>query len=123
MEEMEEQEILVDGNEPLQRFIQLICDLNHQTVEILKTGNVELLYAMNDTIEEMYNIQNGNPAPEYAEIDEEAQMIYKNFNAIITMINSNEKDELDEATSTAVKMFLRNIFEANVGIVRAYGLA
>ena len=123
MEEMEEQEILVDGNEPLQRFIQLICDLNHQTVEILKTGNVELLYAMNDTIEEMYNIQNGNPAPEYAEIDEEAQMIYKNFNAIITMINSNEKDELDEATSNAVKMFLRNIFEANVGIVRAYGLA
>ena len=123
MEEMEEQEILVDGNEPLQRFIQLICDLNHQTVEILKTGNVELLYAMNDTIEEMYNIQNVNPAPEYADIDEEAQMIYKNFNAIITMINSNEKDELDEATSNAVKMFLRNIFEANVGIVRAYGLA
>ena len=123
MEEMEEQEILVEGNEQLQRFIQLICDLNHQTVEILKTGNVELLYAMNDTIEEMYNIQNGNPAPEYAEIDEESQMIYKNFNAIITMINSNEKDELDEATSNAVKMFLRNIFEANVGIVKAYGLA
>ncbi|MBO4939705.1 MAG: hypothetical protein J6D30_01570 [Clostridia bacterium] len=123
MEEMEEQEILVEGNEPLQRFIQLICDLNHQTVEILKTGNIELLYAMNDTIEEMYNIQNGNPAPEYAEIDEQSQMIYKNFNAIITMINSNEKDELDEATSNAVKMFLRNIFEANVGIVKAYGLA
>ena len=123
MEEMEEQEILVEGNEPLQRFIQLICDLNHQTVEILKTGNIELLYAMNDTIEEMYNIQNGNPAPEYAEIDELSQMIYKNFNAIITMINSNEKDELDEATSNAVKMFLRNIFEANVGIVKAYGLA
>ena len=123
MEEMEEQEILVEGNEPLQRFIQLICDLNHQTVEILKTGNIELLYAMNDTIEEMYNIQNGNPAPEYAEIDEQSQMIYKNFNAIITRINSNEKDELDEATSNAVKMFLRNIFEANVGIVKAYGLA
>lgn len=117
------EEIRVDGNEKLQRFLQVICDLNHQTVEMLKTGNVELLYEMNDTIEEMYRIQNGNPAPEYAEIDEEAQIIYKNFNAIIAMIKSNEKDALDEATSNAVRVFLRNIFEANVGIVKAYGLA
>ena len=113
----------LEGNEKLQRFIRLLADLNHETVEMIRSGNMELLYAMNDTIEEMYNIQNGNPAPEYAEIDEQSQMIYKNFNAIITMINSNEKDELDEATSNAVKMFLRNIFEANVGIVKAYGLA
>lgn len=122
-DECKEEEIRLDGNENLQRFIQVICDLNHQTVEMLKTGNVELLYEMNDTIEEMYRIQNGNPALEYTAIDEEAQIIYKNFNAIIAMIKSNEKDELDEATSNAVRVFLRNIFEANVGIVKAYGLA
>ena len=118
-----EEEILLEGNEKLQRFIQVICDLNHQTVEILKTGNIEILYAMNDTIEEMYAIQHGNDAIEYKAIDEEAQVIYKNFNAIIAMINSNEKEELDEATSLAVKKFLHNIFEANVCIVKAYGLA
>ena len=120
---MEEKEIQLEGNERLQRFIQLICDLNHQTVEMLKTGNTQLLYEMNDTIEEMYSIQNDAKEDEYTVIDEECQMIYKNFNAIITMISSNEEGTLDEATSNAVKTFLRNIFEANVCIVRTYGLA
>ena len=41
----------LEGNEKLQRFIQLLCDLNHQTVEVLKTGNAEILFAMNDTVE------------------------------------------------------------------------
>lgn len=113
----------LEGNEKLQRFIQLLCDLNHEAVEILKTGNTEVLYAMNDTIEEMYSIQNGNEAEEYKAIDEDAQCIYKNFNAIITMIGSNEKDKPDVVTSEAVKKFLHNIFDANVRIVHAYGLA
>ena len=113
----------LEGNEKLQRFIQLLCDLNHEAVEILKTGNTEVLYAMNDTIEEMYSIQNGNEAEEYKAIDEDAQCIYKNFNAIITMIGSNEKDKPDAVTSEAVKKFLHNIFDANVRIVHAYGLA
>lgn len=120
---MEEKEIQLEGNEKLQRFIQLVCDLNHQTVDVLKTGNTQVLFAMNDTIEEMYSIQNAASEDEYTEIDAECQIIYKNFNAIITMISSNEDEKLDAATSNAVKIFLKNIFEANVGIVRAYGLA
>ena len=115
--------IELENNEKLQRFVQLICDLNHETVEMLKTGNIELLYDMNDTIEEMFSIQGNAKEEEYVEIDEDCQIIYKNFNAIITMIKSNEKDGLDEATSLAVKKFLHNIFDANVRIVRAYGLA
>lgn len=113
----------VEGNEKLQRFIQLLCELNHQTVEMLKTGNTEHLFAMNDTIEEMYAIQHGNKEEVYTAIEDDAQVIYKNFNAIIAMINSNESDVLDQATSDAVKVFLYNIFEANVNIVRMYGLA
>ena len=120
---MEEKVIEVEGNERLQRFIQLLCDLNQQTVEMLKTGNTEYLYAMNDTIEEMYTIQHDAKEAEYTEIDDHAQVIYKNFNAIITMINSNENGVLDKETSNAVRVFLRNIFEANVNIIRAYGLA
>ena len=120
-EELEETEVAVD--EKLNRFIQLLAALNQQTVEILKTGNVQLLYAMNETIEGMYAIQHENPAEEYTIIEEECQVIYKNFNAIITMLNSNEKDALDEVTSEAVRTFLHNIFEANVCIVRIYGLA
>lgn len=116
-------EIQLENNEKLQRFLQLICDLNHESVEILQSGNTELLYAMNDTIEEMYSIQHENEAPEYTEIDENCQAIYKNFNAIITMISSNEKESLDNVTAEAVRKFLRNIFDANVRIIRAYGLA
>ncbi len=109
--------------EKLQRFIQLLCDLNHEAVEMLKTGNTELLFKMNDTVEEMYNIQHFAEDEVYTAIEEDAQIIYKNFNAIITMIQSNEENVLDEATTEAVKKFLHNIFDANVRIVHAYGLA
>lgn len=113
----------LEGNEKLQRFIALLCDLNHQVVEILKTGNSDVLYAMNDTVEEMYSIQHGGKEEAYTAIDEDAQVIYKNFNAVVTMIKSNENAWNDRTTSEAVKKFLQNIFDANVRIVLAYGLA
>ena len=113
----------LEGNVKLQRFIELLCDLNHQCADFLKSGDAEILYAMNDTVEEMYSIQHEGKEDAYTAIEEDAQCIYKNFNAIITMINSNENGRLDQATSDAVKVFLHNIFEANVNIVRTYGLA
>ncbi len=113
----------LEGNEKLQRFIQLLAALNQQSVEMIKTGNMQILYAMNDTIEEMHAIQSVGEEEAYTAIEEDAQIIYKNFNAMVTMIQSNEKEELDEATSNAVKKFLYNIFDANVRIVLAYGLA
>ena len=51
------------------------------------------------------------------------QIIYQNFNAAVAMIKSNEKVFADKATSEAVKKFVKNIFDANVRIVYAYGLA
>ncbi len=113
----------LEGNEKLQRFIQLLAELNQQSVEMIKTGNMQLLYAMNDTVEEMHSIQSTGTEEAYTAIEEDAQIIYKNFNAMVTMIQSNEKEEPDEATSNAVKNFLYNIFDANVRIVLAYGLA
>ena len=113
----------LEGNVQLQRFIQLLCDLNHQTVEMLQTGDSQILYAMNDTVEEMYAIQHEGTEDAYTAIEEDAQIIYKNFNALVTMIHSNEKEIMDEATNEAVKKFLHNIFDANVRIVIAYGLA
>lgn len=113
----------LEGNEKLQRFIQLLADLNHQSVEMIKTGNMELLYSMNDTVEEMYSIQHEGTEDAYTAIEEDAQIIYKNFNAMITMVQSNENEKLDTATVNALKKFLHNIFDANVRIVIAYGLA
>ena len=113
----------LEGNVKLQRFIHLLADLNHETVEMIRSGNMELLYAMNETIEEMYSIQHEGTEDAYTAIEEDAQAIYKNFNAMVTMIRSNEQEKLDAATNAAVKKFLHNIFEANVRIVIAYGLA
>ncbi len=107
----------------LQRFIELLAALNHQTVEMIKTGNTAHLTAMNDTVEEMYSIQHGQEDEVFTAIEEDMQIICKNFNAIVTMIKSNDGEKMDGATSLAVKKFLHNIFDADVRIVYAYGLA
>ncbi len=113
----------LEGNERLQRFIALLAELNHQTVDILRTGNTRVLLDMNDTIEEMYAIQRVGTEDAYTAIDEDMQCICKNFDAITTMMQSNEGTRPDDATSVAVKKFLKNIFDANVRIIYAYGLA
>jgi hypothetical protein len=111
------------GNEKLQRFIQLLSDLNHETVAALRTGDTQVLRQMNATVEEMHSIQSVGTEDAYTAIEEDMQVIYKNFNAIATMMNTNESIFVDNATSVAVKKFLHNIFEATVRIVQAYGLA
>ncbi len=113
----------LENNPQLQRFIALLADLNHQTVEMIKTGDTAGLPAMNGTVEEMYSIQHGQTEEVYTAIEEDMQIICKNFNAIVAMINSNEKGKIDDATSVAVKKFLHNVFDATVRIVYAYGLA
>ncbi len=115
--------IELECNEKLQRFIELLAALNHQTVEIIKTGNSEILLAMNDTVEEMHAIVQGETDEVYTAIDEDMQIIFKNFNAIVAMVQSSEGENADAVTSAAVKKFLHNIFDANVRIVYAYGLA
>ena len=111
------------GNVKLQRFIELLSILNHQVVAVLKTGEVKTLLEMNDTVEEMHAIQSVGKEEAFTAIDEDMKIICKNFNAVVTMVQSNEKAFLDQTTSMAVKKFLHNIFDANVRIVYAYGLA
>ena len=41
------------GNVKLQRFIELLAMLNHQTVDAIKSGRTPVLEKMNATIEEM----------------------------------------------------------------------
>ena len=113
----------LEGNETLQNFIALLCDLNHQAAELLKTGNTEILSDMNDTVEKMCEIQHNGTEDAYTAIEEDAQIIYKNFNAAVTMLKSFEGNKIDKTTSEAVRIFVRNIFDANVRIVLAYGLA
>lgn len=110
------------GNEKLQRFIALLSDLNHECAEVFDSGKIEILHKMNGTIRDMYQIQHGGEEEAYTAIEEDAQAIYKNFNAIVAMLKSNENGTFDKATNNAVKTFLHNIFDANLRILTAYGL-
>ena len=111
----------LQNNEKLQRFIALLASLNQQIVSILKTGDSAILVQMNDTVEEMHEIQSNGKEDTYTAIEEEMQIICKNFNAVVAIVKSD--DEPDEASALAVKKFLHNMFEATVQIVYAYGLA
>ena len=113
----------LEGNLPLQRFITLLAQLNNQAAAILKSGNVSVLPAMNDTVEEMRAIQSKGTEDAFTAIEEDMQIICKNFNATAAMINSNEKGMVDAATVGAVIKFVHNIFDATVRIIYAYGLA
>ena len=113
----------LEGNEKLQRFIALLCNLNHEAKDFLTTGDTAILQKMNDTVEEMHAIQHGGTEEAYTAIEEDAQIIYKNFNAAVTMLKSCESEKPDKTTGEAVRIFVRNIFDANVRIVLAYGLA
>ena len=112
----------LEGNVKLQRFIELLADLNHQSVEMIKTGNTAILTQMNGTVEEMRSIQSVGEEDAYTAIEEDMQMILQNFNAIVAMLKSNESETPDVSTATAVKKFVHNIFEATVSIVVKYGL-
>ena len=86
------------GNVKLQRFIELLAQLNHQTVDAIRSGRTAVLEKMNATIEEMYEIQQNGEEDAYTAIEEDAQAIYKNFDAIGVMMNSNEGKTADFAT-------------------------
>ena len=111
----------VEGNVKLQRFIELLAALNNLSASVLKTGNIEFLYDMNDVVEEMYNIQSVGEEDAYTAIDVEMDGIVKNFNASVVMMQSSE-GKADATTVTAVKKFVKNIFDATVKIITAYGL-
>ena len=112
----------LENNEKLQRFIELLATLNGQIVSLLKTGDAALLVEMNDVVEEMHDIQSKGEEDAYTAIEEDMQIICKNFNAVVLLVQSEEEDTDDKA-SVAVKKFLHNMFEATVRIIYAYGLA
>ena len=111
------------GNVKLQRFIELLAKLNVGSAEFLQKGNTELLHTLRDVVEEMYQIQHVGKEDAYTAIEQDAQIIYQNFNAAATMLNSVETERADAVTANAVKKFIRNVFDATVRIIIAYGLA
>ncbi len=113
----------LEGNAPLQRFIELLSTLNHQSVDMLKTGDTNILFAMHKTVEEMYAIQQKGKEDAFTAIEDDMQIIRENYSVAVAMVESNENGRFDMATGVAVKKFIHNVFDATVRIVMLYGLA
>ena len=80
VQEVEEtQANLAESEKVLERFLEVLSEMNQQTVEMLQTGDLSTLYDMNDTVEEFCRIQMGNKENFYQGIQVEAQIIYENF--------------------------------------------
>ena len=107
----------------LENFIELLAELNGEAMYMLETGDLSRLYDMNDTVEGIYAIQSASEDELYAGIKEEAGDIYQNFNALVMLVQKIGDGEWNEEASALAQLYLSNILEANVAIVKAYGLA
>ena len=107
----------------LENFIELLAELNGEAMYMLETGDLSRLYDMNDTVEGIYAIQSANEDELYAGIKEEAGDIYQNFNALVMLVQKIGDGEWTEEASALAQLYLSNILEANVAIVKAYCLA
>lgn len=110
------------GNETLQKFIGILSDVNHLSAAALETGRIDGLKKLNQAVLQMYKIQHFGKEEAYTAIEDDAQVIYQNSDAIVKMLKSSEDPQKDGAAANAVRMFLRAIFDANVRILSAYGL-
>lgn len=107
----------------LERFIELLAELNGEAIYMLETGDLSRLYDMNDTVEGIYAIQSTNKDELYVGIKEPAADIYQNFNALVMLVQKMGDGEWTEEASALAQLYLSNILEANVAIVKVYGLA
>lgn len=117
---MDEQQL----EERLQKFISALGSLGSLLSSIFKNGNMDIrvLEKMNTCIEQMSQAEQGADAEEFNVVREDCKTIYYNFNAIVSMIESQESRFMDNVTMKAVNVFLKNINTAVVNIATAYGL-
>ncbi|MBQ7323885.1 MAG: hypothetical protein IJW96_04910 [Clostridia bacterium] len=115
-------ENLVQAEKTLERFIELLADINRQTMDMLKTGDLSTLYEMNDTVEEFCRIQKGNKENFYQGIEVEAQIIYTNFDQLVTLTNRVKQGKWTKKQSAVVLDCLENILAADITILKRYGL-
>ena len=123
VQEVEEtQANLAESEKVLERFLEVLSEMNQQTVEMLQTGDLSTLYDMNDTVEEFCRIQMGNKENFYQGIQVEAQIIYENFDKMVNLVNRVKQGKWTKTQSATVYDCLQNILAANITILKRYGL-
>ena len=123
VQEVEEtQANLAESEKVLERFLEVLSEMNQQTVEMLQTGDLSTLYDMNDTVEEFCRIQMGNKENFYQGIQVEAQIIYENFDKMVNLVNRVKQGKWTKNQSATVYDCLQNLLAANITILKRYGL-
>lgn len=111
-----------EQNEQLVKFVDLLAQINVELADIFRRGDVSVFSDMNKTVKEMYRIQHGSEDDAFRTIDPDCEVIYRNFDMIVSVLRTTENGEIDKGAQTALNKFLHNINEAVVNIVTLFGL-
>lgn len=103
-------------------FVEQLLALNRELVDIFQRGDVELFTSINATIKKMHQIQSASEEAALQAVDEDCQIIYKNFDMIVSVLRTTEEGVIDQGAEKAINRFLHNIHEATVDIAEMYGL-
>lgn len=103
-------------------FIQQLYALNQTVAAIFRSGDMELFTQLNQIVKEMYALQNGSEEIPLQAVEEDCQVIYKNFDMIVSVLRTTEEGVIDAGAQSALNKFLHNIHEASVLIATAFGL-
>ena len=109
-------------NDQIIKFVDSLVSLCKQMGLIFKTGNIALLSDMNRTVKEMHAIQHGSEETELIAVDEDCEVIYRNFDMIVGILKSLENGEVDPAAQLAINKFLHNVNTAALNIANTFGL-
>ncbi len=90
-------------------FSEQLVRLNAAMKELFDSGKLALFTELNAAIKEMHRIQSSSKEPQLVGINEDAQIVYKNFDMIIAVLRTTENGEIDEGAQNALNRLLHNI--------------
>ena len=103
-------------------FVDLLAQLSRELKQLFDTGDISVLADMHATVKGMYAIQHGNEDDVIRTVDPDCEVIYRNFDMILSLLRTVEGDAPDRGAQQALNKFLHNINEGLVNIVTLFGL-
>lgn len=104
------------------RFEELLARLAGELKRLADTGDVGVLKEMHATIKEIYAVRREGEKDAIGFVDEDCEVIYRNFDMILAVLRTAEGEEPDKGIGSALNKFLHNINEAVINIASSLGL-
>lgn len=106
----------------LQSFCEQLVRLNATMKELFDKGDLSLFTEMNRAIKELHRLQAAGKEPAINALNEELEIVYKNFDMIIAVLRTTENGVIDEGAQGAINRLLHNVDGAVVAIATALKL-